>query len=182
MKQVDVCIGIVVEKLSTIALDAPARFDLAALRRTDIDSLLILITRRKPDAVLGGCWELPGGKLEQGETQTACLHRELQEEVGIEVEPLFCFESIEHRYEHAHVRLIPYLCSRISGRPQPIEVEEARWVTPRELSAYPFPPPNAPLLASLIRLLEDGIEADQQTTPLGRVITPSPSGRRSQDD
>ena len=42
----------------------------------------LLITQRRADAHLGGCWEFPGGKREAGETFEQCLAREIREAVG----------------------------------------------------------------------------------------------------
>ena len=45
-----------------------------------------LITQRRPAAVLGGLWEFPGGKVEDGESEADALCREVKERVG------FCTE------------------------------------------------------------------------------------------
>lgn len=160
MKQVVVCIGVVVEKLSTTSQPRPVPFALDQLSASCSEDLAVLITRRKTGAVLGGYWELPGGKIEPGESHYACLERELREEVGIDIEPLHSFPPIEHHYEHAHVRLLPFLCRRVRGLPAPLEVDEVRWVRPDELAGYTFPPANEPLIASLVDMLQHGFDLD----------------------
>ena len=174
MKQVVVCIAVVVEKLSTTAQHTPAPLSLSDLNRSAHHDLVVLITRRKADAVLGGYWELPGGKIEPDEAAHDCLARELLEEVGIQVQPLHSFPEIEHRYEHAHVRLLPYLCRRVSGLPLALEVDEVRWVAPEALAGYTFPPPNAPLIASLMQMLTHGSAA---TAPAPAHTTSHPRER-----
>ena len=46
----------------------------------------VLIGRRTAPAALAGCWEFPGGKLEPGETPHQGVHREIREELGIEID------------------------------------------------------------------------------------------------
>jgi len=112
----------------------------------------ILICQRPENTPLGGLWEFPGGKQQAGETLEECLVRELQEELNIEVAPQQPLAVIEHTYPHGRVRLHPFLCRLVAGEPQAVQVQDVRWVTPRELGDYPFPPANDSLLRELRQL------------------------------
>jgi 8-oxo-dGTP diphosphatase len=45
-----------------------------------------LITQRRPAAVLPLLWEFPGGRVEEGETDTAALKREVLHRLGVDIE------------------------------------------------------------------------------------------------
>lgn len=172
MKRIDVSLGIVVENMSTTGQLTPEALTLAQLNGRTHDDLAVLITRRKPASVLGGYWELPGGKVEPDESLAQCLVRELIEEIGVEVEPLAALDAIEHQYEHAHVRLLPFICRRVRGLPKALQVDVVRWVLPEALSSYPFPPANAPLIAQLARALGTGA-----TEPIAQGLSLVPLGK-----
>ncbi|WAL58314.1 A/G-specific adenine glycosylase [Thermocoleostomius sinensis] len=109
----------------------------------------ILIDRRRPDGLLGGLWEFPGGKIEPNETVEACIRREIQEELGIEVEVGDRLITIDHTYSHFHVTLNVHHCRHVQGEPQPIECAEVRWVTVDELDQFPFPKANVQIITAL---------------------------------
>lgn len=142
-------VGVVVENVSSVDAIEPATRTIEALRSADRSSLRVLITLRRRERVLGGLWELPGGKVEAGETIEAAVVRELREEVGIEVLPLAALDAVDHVYEHAHVRLLPYVCARVGGLPRALEVDDVRWVGLDGLEAFAFPQASWPVIAAL---------------------------------
>ena len=113
------------------------------------DERQILIDRRRPEGLLGGLWEFPGGKIEPGETVEACVRREIQEELGIEVTVGDRLITVEHAYTHFRVTLYVHHCQYVSGEPRPIECDEIRWVSVDELDEYPFPKANTRIIEAI---------------------------------
>jgi len=109
----------------------------------------LLITRRHPDAHLGGLWEFPGGKREGDETFEQCLIRELREELGIEIQVGQLVESLTHTYPEKTVHLRFYRCQWLQNEPQPVGCADFRWVTAEELKDYAFPAADKRLLTLL---------------------------------
>jgi len=109
----------------------------------------LLITQRHAGAHLGGMWEFPGGKRESGESFEQCLRRELQEELGSEVEVLELVESITHPYPEKTVHLQFYRCRWLAHEPRAIDCADVRWVGRDELAGFNFPAADAKLLERL---------------------------------
>ncbi len=99
----------------------------------------VLLAQRPPEGLLGGLWEFPGGKVEPGETLEACLRRELQEELDIEVEVGPPVGTVQHAYSHFRITLHAFHCRLIAGCPRPLCVAAWRWVRPYEVRAFPMP-------------------------------------------
>ena len=113
----------------------------------------LLITKRRAEAMLGGLWEFPGGKVEPGETLEECLRREVAEELDIVVRIERPFMAVQHAYSHFRITLHTFLCRHSRGRPRAIGCDAHRWVSPAELSDYPFPKADRVVLAALQREL-----------------------------
>jgi mutator protein MutT len=115
----------------------------------DRDRQRILIDRRLPEGELAGYWEFPGGKIEPNEDAEACIKRELQEELAIDVEVGDHLITIDHEYETLKVRLIVHHCTLVSGEPQAIACSEIRWVTVEDLDSYQLPSANYQIVQAL---------------------------------
>src|SRR5262245_20952485 len=109
----------------------------------------LLITQRQTDAHLGGLWEFPGGKREPHESFEQCLHRELREELGVEIEIHELVESIMHAYPEKTVTLRFFRCSLKQHEPRALGCPDFRWVGRNELANYEFPAADARLLQRL---------------------------------
>jgi len=96
----------------------------------------VLLAQRRPEGLLGGLWEFPGGKQEAGETLEDCLRRELREELGIEVEIGPQLMTLAHAYSHFRITLHVFTCRHTSGEPQAMGCAAWRWVAPDELASY----------------------------------------------
>jgi 8-oxo-dGTP diphosphatase len=100
----------------------------------------VFIARRKAGKALAGFWEFPGGKLEKDEPPDAALIRELQEELGMQVEVLDFFGSSIYDYETLSIELIAYNCNFISESHNLTDHDEVKFVKPADLFKYKISP------------------------------------------
>ncbi len=88
----------------------------------------VLIACRPPHGLLGGLWEFPGGKQQEGEDLATCLRREICEELGVEIEVGAQLGVYQHAYTHFRVTLYAFHCTLLQGEPRPIQAADLRWV------------------------------------------------------
>jgi 8-oxo-dGTP diphosphatase len=110
----------------------------------------VLIAKRRAGDKLGGKWEFPGGKVDEGETPEEALKRELLEELGIETETGRFLCSSFYDYSHLSVELLAYHVRHVSGEVIPHVHDEIRWVRPEKLSGYEFPEANIPVIKAIL--------------------------------
>ena len=114
--------------------ERPGEVVAAALFR---DGRLLLAQRTRP-AELAGLWELPGGKVEPGETVENALRRELREELGVEVAG---GDRIGAAVPLPDGRILcAYRVELVAGVPTPLEHSALRWVDAAELTTVPLVP------------------------------------------
>ena len=109
----------------------------------------LLITQRPAGGHLAGLWEFPGGKRESDESYEQALHRELMEELGIEVEVCELIESITHDYPEKTVELRFFRCAWKQHEPKALGCPALAWVNAIQLGEYEFPAADARLLEKL---------------------------------
>jgi 8-oxo-dGTP diphosphatase len=112
----------------------------------------LLAARRTTPPAAAGRWELPGGKVEPGETPDDALVREVREELGCEVvvEGWLAGEQpigTTHRLRVARCRL-----TGDAPRPGP-DHDELRWLTPGRLDDVDWLEPDRPFLPAVQSLL-----------------------------
>ncbi len=112
----------------------------------------VLIAQRPTGKSLAGLWEFPGGKVEPGEGLEEALVRELREELDVTVraDALDPFAFASHSYPDFNLLMPLYMVRTWDGAPRALEAQALAWVTPTEMSAYPMPPADVPLVARLI--------------------------------
>lgn len=111
----------------------------------------VLACRRAAGRHLGGLWEFPGGKVEDGEDPRCALARELSEELGIVVEVGEKFRAVvEWTDGVVRIRLSGFLCEISEGKPEPLEHDEIRWCDRAELPGLDWAEADLPILDELL--------------------------------
>ena len=133
-------------------MSAPPRIEVAAGLVFRAGKLLI--TQRPAASHLGGLWEFPGGKREPTESFEDCLHRELEEELGIEVAVKELVETVTHDYPEKSVTLNFYRCEWKANEPRALGCPDFRWIEPDELAHYKFPDADVKVVEMLTHRTE----------------------------
>ncbi len=141
----------------------------------------LFAARRGPSRRNAGRWELPGGKLEAGETARACIVRECREELGFDVEPVEEWAPVRYEEPDLNLTLIPVVCRIANGTPMPTEHDATGWFSADELRKLDWSPADIPVIERWIT----AFTAPGAGSPCGPTRSPTrpdekgcPSGHR----
>ena len=109
----------------------------------------ILLTQRPEHKHMGGLWEFPGGKVDEGESPETALARELAEELGLEVEVGAPLTFGIHEETDLRIILLFYRVRIEAGDPRGLEGQIVSWVDAADLPSYKTPPADAELVRRL---------------------------------
>lgn len=113
----------------------------------------VLCALRSPHMSMPNLWEFPGGKVEAGEDIHSALKREIQEELGCEVETGEVLNRHAHDYGSFIVDLIAIKCKLRKGTPIPSEHAKLVWLSKEQLSRLEWAPADIPAVKMLINEL-----------------------------
>jgi len=104
----------------------------------------VLLTRRCIEPFCSQ-WVMPGGRIDRGESIVTALHREVREEVGLEIHVVGLIDVFEHPSigdQDDHYVILYYRCAPAGGTlaPNGSECTEAIWATQDDLPQLDLPP------------------------------------------
>jgi 8-oxo-dGTP diphosphatase len=108
-----------------------------------------IFTARRKSGDYAGYWEFPGGKLEPGETYEQALHREVKEELGVEVTIDSPYHTVDYDYPKFHLHMQCYLCYITTGEITLTDHTESCWLMPTELDSVRWLPADDDVLTCL---------------------------------
>jgi 8-oxo-dGTP diphosphatase len=128
----------------------------------------LLAARRTRPPGLAGSWELPGGKVQAGESAADAVVREVREELGCDIAVRRRLDGrvrLEGGYE-----LTVYVSGLVRGEPLPTEHDAIRWLGPQALFDVVWLPADVPFVEQLQRLL---LVAEGSTNPTEGSTNPA---------
>ena len=111
-----------------------------------------LIAQRPKGDPFEGLWEFPGGKVKAGEDPKSALQREIQEELGCEIDVTEPFDVVFYDYDDFSILMLAFNAHITAGEPLALECSKITFVTAEELRNYEFLPADISLIDRINQL------------------------------
>ena len=111
---------------------------------------LVLATQRSEAMSMPHKWEFPGGKIEPGESAEECLRREIQEEIGIDINIAQGMPACTHHDPAFTITLYPFVCTIKKGQLILSEHADLIWLRPPELHKLDWAEADIPVLTAYL--------------------------------
>jgi 8-oxo-dGTP diphosphatase len=115
-----------------------------------LDKDRVLVTQRGEQMNMPLKWEFPGGKVELGEDDEACLYRELEEELSVSVQVIERLAEQRFSYPEFDITLVPFLVRFVGGKIHLLEHKTFRWLRREELPALDWAEADLPVLKDFL--------------------------------
>jgi 8-oxo-dGTP diphosphatase len=109
----------------------------------------ILCALRSQQMSMPNMWEFPGGKVEADEHIFSALEREIEEELGCQINTIEIHNNITHEYETFIINLIAIKSEIIGGTPIPKEHSKLIWIKRENLLSLVWAPADIPAVELL---------------------------------
>ena len=108
-----------------------------------------LLAKRHAKKAHGGLWEFPGGKIEDNESPSEAIIREIMEEFIADIEVKKIHEPYLHQDAYGHLEFVPILCGLESSTVTLTEHQEYKFLDVAEIQEYELAPADYKALAIL---------------------------------
>lgn len=113
---------------------------------------MTLAVQRSPKMKHPLKWELPGGKIELGESPESCITREIKEELNIQIEVIQALPKSRHSYLELSVELYPFLVIWTDGELILSEHSRAEFLSDQDFSALDWLEADLPIVEHYLKL------------------------------
>ena len=111
-------------------MDKPIR---KAVRCYLVKDKKVVVTKYKEGNKKAGYYEIPGGKIEEGETSEQTAIREMKEETGLKIKNLKYKGKMVIEYPNRIFDFEVFICNECEGKPQDFEENTSEWIEINEL-------------------------------------------------
>ncbi|HEY6425114.1 MAG TPA: NUDIX domain-containing protein, partial [Pseudonocardiaceae bacterium] len=142
----------------------------------------VLAQQRAYPPEAAGRWELPGGRVEPGESARHALVRECREELAVDVVPAEQLGADVPLPDGSVLRVYVARLADPTAQPVPVEHTALRWVGTAELADLDWLPPDRTLLPDLAREAATSIHVALNAGPKGATSIHVATGDKERAD